>query len=104
MIEKMTAISLLSCVFLLSCSNLNAQNDTKAPIIVFETTQGDIEIQLFPKVAPKTCENMIGLIEKGYYDGIIFHRVIKDFMIQGGDPTGTGLGGESLWGGFSSSG
>ena len=47
----------------------------------------------------KTCENMIGLIEKGYYDGIIFHRVIKGFMLQGGDPTGTGRGGESLWGG-----
>jgi peptidylprolyl isomerase len=67
--------------------------------IVLETTQGNIEIKLMPDVAPKTCENMIGLIEKGYYDGIIFHRVIKNFMIQGGDPTGTGRGGESLWGG-----
>lgn len=52
-----------------------------------------------PDVAPKTCENFVGLIEKGYYDGIIFHRVIKGFMIQSGDPTGTGSGGESLWGG-----
>jgi len=67
--------------------------------IVFETTQGNIEMQLFTEVAPKTCENMIGLIKKGYYDGIIFHRVIKNFMIQGGDPTGTGRGGSSLWGG-----
>ncbi|MDP8212011.1 MAG: peptidylprolyl isomerase [Candidatus Zapsychrus exili] len=66
--------------------------------IVFETNQGEIEIKLFQDIAPKTCENMVGLIEKGYYDGIIFHRVIKNFMIQGGDPTGTGRGGESLWG------
>ncbi|HQP10603.1 MAG TPA: peptidylprolyl isomerase [Candidatus Omnitrophota bacterium] len=68
-------------------------------IVVLETNQGKIEIQLFPDLAPKTCENFLGLVEKGYYDGLIFHRVIKDFMVQGGDPTGTGRGGESLWGG-----
>lgn len=68
------------------------------PIIVLETTQGDIEIKLFPEIAPKACENFLGLIKKGYYDGIIFHRVIENFMIQGGDPTGTGRGGESIWG------
>ncbi len=68
-------------------------------IVVMETSMGTIKIKLFPKKAPKTVENFIGLIEKGYYDGIIFHRVIPDFMIQGGDPTGTGSGGESLWGG-----
>ena len=67
--------------------------------VILETNQGDIEIQLFTSIAPKTCEDFLGLIEKGYYDGIIFHRVIKNFMIQGGDPTGTGRGGESLWGG-----
>jgi len=66
--------------------------------VVFETTKGKIEFKLFPEVAPKTVENFIGLVKKGYYDGIIFHRVIKDFMIQGGDPTGTGRGGNSLWG------
>ncbi|MBU1999236.1 MAG: peptidylprolyl isomerase [Candidatus Omnitrophota bacterium] len=66
--------------------------------VVLETNQGIIEIELMPDVAPKTCENFRGLIEKGYYDGIIFHRVIKKFMIQGGDPTGTGRGGESIWG------
>ena len=60
---------------------------------------GDIKIRLFTDQAPKTVENFIGLAEKNYYDGIIFHRIIKDFMIQGGDPTGTGRGGESLWGG-----
>jgi peptidyl-prolyl cis-trans isomerase B (cyclophilin B) len=68
-------------------------------IVVMETTKGTIKIQLFPEFAPKAVENFTGLIEKGYYDGLIFHRVIPDFMIQGGDPTGTGHGGESLWGG-----
>ena len=73
-----------------------AKKDT---VIVFQTTQGNIEVKLYPDIAPKTCENMIGLVKKGYYDGTIFHRVIKKFMIQGGDPTGTGMGGESFWGG-----
>ncbi len=68
-------------------------------IVVMKTNNGTIKIRLFPKEAPKTVENFKGLIAKKYYDGIIFHRVIKDFMIQGGDPTGTGMGGESLWGG-----
>ena len=71
---------------------------SKSPIVVFETNQGVIEIKLFPDIAPKACQNMVGLTQKGYYDGIIFHRVIKGFMIQGGDPTRTGRGGESLWG------
>lgn len=66
--------------------------------VVLETTQGSIEIKLMPDIAPKACENFIKLIEKGYYNGIIFHRVIKGFMVQGGDPTGTGRGGESVWG------
>lgn len=67
-------------------------------IAVIETNVGMIEIKLMPDIAPKACENFIGHINNGYYDGIIFHRVIKDFMIQGGDPTGTGRGGESIWG------
>ncbi len=67
--------------------------------VVLETTQGNIEIKLKPEVAPKACENFTTLIGRGYYNGIIFHRVIKGFMIQGGDPTGTGMGGESAWGG-----
>jgi peptidylprolyl isomerase len=69
------------------------------PRIIFETSQGTIEVELWPDIAPRACANIVGLTEKGYYDGIIFHRVIKNFMIQGGDPTGTGRGGESLWGG-----
>jgi peptidyl-prolyl cis-trans isomerase-like 1 len=68
------------------------------PIVVMETTMGNIELELFPKEAPKTVENFVGLAKKEYYNGIIFHRVIDNFMIQGGDPTGTGRGGESLWG------
>jgi len=66
--------------------------------IVLETNQGEIEVKLFDETAPKACENFRGLVKKGYYNGIIFHRVIPNFMIQGGDPTGTGRGGESLWG------
>ncbi|MFH1782907.1 MAG: peptidylprolyl isomerase [Candidatus Omnitrophota bacterium] len=65
--------------------------------VVLKTDQGDIKIALFPEIAPKACENFVGLIKKEYYNGIIFHRVIKDFMIQGGDPTATGTGGESIW-------
>ena len=80
---------------------LTAFHETKPgdTLAVMETSMGTITIRLLPDVAPKTVENFVGLSEKGYYEGVIFHRVIKDFMIQGGDPTGTGRGGESLWGG-----
>ncbi|QZA58908.1 peptidylprolyl isomerase [Candidatus Rhabdochlamydia porcellionis] len=74
------------------------QVDLKTPIVIFETNLGTIELQLFPDIAPKACENFLGLIEKQKYDGTIFHRVIKGFMIQGGDPKGNGTGGESIWG------
>lgn len=67
--------------------------------VILETNQGNIVIKLFADRAPKAVENFVGLVKKGYYNGIIFHRVIKGFMIQGGDPTGTGMGGESIWGG-----
>ena len=76
-----------------------AMPETGEQIVVMETSKGTIKIRLFPEYAPKTVENFVGLIEKGYYDGLTFHRVIPDFMIQGGDPTGTGRGGESFWGG-----
>jgi len=72
---------------------------TENPIVVLETSQGNIELELFAKVAPKAVKNFIELSKKGYYDNLIFHRVIKGFMIQGGDPTGTGRGGESIYGG-----
>ncbi|MBI4649803.1 peptidylprolyl isomerase [Candidatus Desantisbacteria bacterium] len=71
----------------------------KEELVILETNQGNIEIRLFRDIAPKACENFVGLVKKGYYNGIIFHRVIPGFMIQGGDPTGTGMGGESIWGG-----
>ncbi|MEK5037473.1 peptidylprolyl isomerase [Sporosarcina sp. FSL K6-3457] len=67
-------------------------------LVVMNTTLGPIKIKLFPEQAPKTVENFLTHAENGYYDGIIFHRVIKDFMIQGGDPTGTGMGGASIYG------
>lgn len=73
-----------------------AAGDTVA---VMHTTMGDIKIKLFAERTPKTFENFTTHAKNGYYDGIIFHRVIKDFMIQGGDPQGTGMGGESIWGG-----
>ncbi len=67
-------------------------------IAVMHTTMGDISIRLFNDKVPMTVKNFIELSKKGYYNGLIFHRVIKDFMIQGGDPTGTGCGGESIYG------
>ena len=71
------------------------ENDT---IAIIKTNMGEIKIKLFPQFAPKTVENFTTHAKNGYYDGLIFHRVIKDFMIQGGDPTGTGAGGQSIWG------
>ncbi|WP_425383213.1 peptidylprolyl isomerase [Rossellomorea oryzaecorticis] len=67
-------------------------------VVEMKTTMGTIKIKLFPEQAPKTVENFITHSENGYYDGLKFHRVIKDFMIQGGDPNGNGTGGESIWG------
>ncbi len=67
-------------------------------VAVISTSMGDIEVLLFPDAAPKAVDNFISLANRGYYNGVIFHRVIPDFMIQGGDPTGTGSGGESIWG------
>lgn len=69
-------------------------------LVSIETSMGTIKIKLFPEQAPKTVENFIQLSERGYYDGVIFHRVIEDFMIQSGDPLGTGAGGESIYDGF----
>ncbi|MFS0926931.1 peptidylprolyl isomerase [Enterococcus durans] len=76
---------------------LNLANE-KGPKAVIKTNRGEITVQLFPELAPKTVKNFIELAKKGYYNGVIFHRVIPDFMIQGGDPTGTGMGGESIYG------
>jgi len=67
------------------------------PIAIMETTQGKIEIELRADMAPLAVENFVTHAKNGYYDNLIFHRIIKNFMIQGGDPTGTGRGGESIW-------
>lgn len=67
-------------------------------LVEMVTNKGSIKIKLFPDQAPKTVENFLTHAENDYYNGIIFHRVINDFMIQGGDPNGTGMGGESIWG------
>lgn len=75
--------------------HLDKQTGTTATI---KTNKGDITLQLFDKLAPKTVKNFVELAQDGYYDGIIFHRVIPNFMIQGGDPTGTGRGGKSIYG------
>ena len=81
--------AILSLLLLIGIINAN---------VVLETNYGDIELKLFPKKAPLAVENFTKLVQKGYYNGTIFHRVIKGFMIQGGDPTGTGMGGTSIWG------
>src|SRR5665213_63424 len=73
--------------------NQAQESNVKSTIVVLETNQGNIELTLFADKAPKTVENFVGLVKKGFYNGLIFHRVIKGFMIQGGDPTGTGRGG-----------
>ena len=75
--------------------NLGKYKGTKA---IIHTNFGDFHLQLFDKLTPKTVKNFVELSKKAYYEGVIFHRVIKDFMIQGGDPTGTGAGGESIYG------
>lgn len=69
-----------------------------APDVTIHTSRGDIGLKLFKEQAPKTVQNFIELAKKGYYDDVIFHRIIDNFMIQGGDPTGTGMGGESIYG------
>lgn len=81
----------------MSCLQLEAVKSGDM-VAVMHTNMGDIEIKLFPQNAPKTVENFTTHAKNGYYNGLIFHRVINDFMIQGGDPTGTGMGGESIWG------
>ena len=76
---------------------LNELN-TSNPLVTVHTNHGDFKLELFPEIAPKTVENFVTHAKNGYYNGVIFHRVIEDFMIQGGDPTGTGMGGESIYG------
>lgn len=81
----------------LTLPQLHLENH-EGPVLTIHTNQGDMTVKLFPEEAPKTVANIIGLAKSGYYDGVIFHRIIKEFMIQGGDPTGTGMGGQSIYG------
>jgi len=120
MINRLLSIILIG-VLIISCSENSKQNQAKENIqtniekgdtldnlmelknnekliATVQTNMGAFEIELFAHDVPRTAKNFAGLAIKGYYDGIIFHRVIKDFMIQGGDPTGTGMGGESIYG------
>ncbi|CAK9290474.1 unnamed protein product [Gordionus sp. m RMFG-2023] len=73
-------------------------NDWQPPYVTLETTMGKITIELYWRHAPHTCKNFAELARKGYYNGVIFHRIIPNFMIQGGDPSGTGRGGSSIYG------
>jgi len=88
-------IKIIIAFFVVLTLNLSA-ND-KNPHAILETTQGIIELELYPDVAPLAVENFTTHIKNGYYNGIAFHRIIKNFMIQGGDPTETGRGGQSIW-------
>lgn len=89
---------LLTLTLLASAADKSVKTPTeKNPVALLETTQGTIEIELRPDIAPKAVENFVTHIKNGYYNGIIFHRIIENFMIQGGDPTGTGRGGSSIW-------
>lgn len=89
-------IKILLLIMLTLSINLSA--DEKKQSVILETTQGNIELMLFNDIAPLAVENFTTHVKNGYYNGIAFHRIIKDFMIQGGDPTESGRGGESIWG------
>ncbi len=83
-------------IFLLILS-INLQANENNPHVILETTQGKIELILYPAIAPLAVENFTTHVKNGYYNGIAFHRIIKGFMIQGGDPTESGRGGSSIW-------
>lgn len=85
---------LLAALAVTACGQEKQEQPKAEPATaVFSTSMGDFEVQLATDYAPKTCENFIKLAQKGFYDGLVFHRVIDDFMIQGGDPNGDGTGG-----------
>ncbi len=88
--KKILSVMFLVAIFM---AGLHAKDE-----VVLQTNKGSIVLKLYPNIAPKACENFTKLAQSGYYNGVIFHRVIKNFMIQGGDPTGTGRGGQSVWG------
>jgi|EP00982_Pelagococcus_subviridis_P012952 peptidyl-prolyl cis-trans isomerase-like protein 2 len=81
------------------CEEIVYRNPKKKGYVRLNTTHGNVNVELHCDVAPRACENFITLCLAGYYDGVGFHRSIKNFMIQGGDPSGTGTGGQCMWGG-----
>ena len=86
-------ISALLAVLLAAFSVTARAAGAARPVAVFDTSMGNFKIELFNDLAPKTCRSFMDLAERDFFNGVIFHRVIDDFMIQGGDPTGTGTGG-----------
>jgi len=112
-INKMLLLILAISILLVGCSNKEenivgnneqsiviTQLDSPEPgeeVAIISTNYGDIKLRLFPEIAPKAVENFTTHAKEGYYDGLTFHRVMEDFMIQGGDPLGNGTGGESIW-------
>ena len=92
--KKLLVLIMLLCSFAVSACGSEPEKPALPPATaVFETNMGTFEIALATDLAPNTCKNFIDLANKGFYNGVIFHRVIDNFMIQGGDPTGTGMGG-----------
>ncbi|MGQ4067316.1 peptidylprolyl isomerase [Enterococcus mundtii] len=98
--EKTTETSTVESIDLnsLELPQLNTEVADNEDLVEMVTTKGTIKIKLFPELVPKAVENFLTHAKDGYYDGVTFHRVIQDFMIQGGDPEGNGTGGESIWG------
>ena len=88
-------VLLVTCLVMFTQKGSAVNEDN---VVVLNTSKGYIEIELRPDLAPKAVENFTTHVKNGYYNGLIFHRVIKGFMLQGGDPTGTGRGGQSIWG------
>lgn len=102
--QKYLILSLAASFLLVGISSSSAQKTktkatkSKKEIVVIETNMGKIELLMWRSIAPKTVENFVQLAKRKYYDGVTFHRVISNFMIQGGDPRGDGTGGESIYG------
>ena len=102
-IMSFTAMIMLITVIFAGCSKSEKMIQFRTPaddadIAIITTNKGVMKFQFFPSEAPKAVENFLTHAKNGYYDGLTFHRIIKDFMIQGGDPAGNGSGGESIWG------
>ena len=94
--HKVLVLIVLTAIFFMLCAPAFADDEastTKRPVAVFSTSMGNFRIELYSDLAPNTVNNFITLAKKSFYDGVIFHRAIDGFMIQGGDPTGTGMGG-----------